>query len=348
MKQTPVQFGFHMPAEWEHHNAVWLAWPYDDTTFPGRVPVLENRFVEIISAIHTSEPVNLLVLDDTMKVRVSGMLQHAQVDLSKVNFHIVDFQDVWTRDYGPLFLVNRQDKSLGWVKWQYNAYGKGEDPYFAPVLKDNNVFDLLTPPGRKFANDMVLEGGAIEVNGQGTLITTEQCLLNPNRNPNLTKQQIEQNLKDYLGVTKIIWLKRGLTNDHTDGHIDDLVKFVTPNKLVCAYEDDPNDENFKILDDNYQAIKNATDQDGQPFDVVKLPMPHMNFDDGTKAPVSYNNFYVGNTVILAAKFNDENDDKALGTVQACFPDRKVIAIDCRDIIYGGGTLHCMSQQQPSV
>lgn len=337
-----------MPAEWEEHSAVWLAWPYDDTTFPERVEKVEQRFIEIISAIHTSENVELLVLDNTMKEKVVRMLGNADIDLARVNLHIINFQDVWIRDYGPFFLVNRKDKILGWVKFDYNAYGKAEDPYFTPVLKDRNVFNILTPEGKKFKVDMVLENGSVDVNGRGTLITTEQCLLNVNRNPHLSKKQIEKNLENYLGVSKIIWLKQGLINDHTDGHVDEIARFVAANKIVCAYEEDSADENFEILKTNYEILKDATDQDSTSFEVIKLPIPHVKFDDGTKAPVSYTNCYIGNKVILTQTFKDKNDSKALEIWQSLFPDKSVIGIDCTDIIYGGGAIHCMTQQQPAI
>jgi agmatine deiminase len=202
--------------------------------------------------------------------------------------------------------------------------------------------------------NLVLEGGAIDINGQGICITTEQCLLNENRNIGKTKKDIEKCLEDYLGVKKTIWLYEGLVNDHTDGHIDELARFVGPNTIVCAYEDNPNDENYTILKNNYETLQAATNLDGKPFKIIKLPMPHMNFEgtaagiSGTdsKAPVSYTNFYIGNTVVLASIFNDPNDAKALEIIQSCFPDRKVVGIDCSDIIYGGGAIHCMTQQQP--
>ena len=216
------------------------------------------------------------------------------------------------------------------------------------MMKDNEVFNILNPDGKKFIAKMILEGGSIEVNGAGVLLTTEQTLLNPNRNPDLNKKQIENYLSDYLGASKIIWLKKGLVNDHTDGHIDDVAKFVSSNKILCAYEDNVEDENFKILNDNYQILKNSTDQNGRPFELIKLPMPHMKYDDGLKAPVSYCNFYIGNSVILAPIFNDPNDAKALAIIQSCFPERKVVAIDCSEIIYGGGAIHCMTKQQPEI
>ncbi len=351
-KNTPKSLGFVMPAEWEKHSAVWLAWPYDETTFPKRMPIAEAVFVEMIKAIYKSEIVKLLVLNDKMKNRAGALLEKAGVDIEKINFIITKFADVWTRDYGPIFLVNRPKESLAWIKWEYNAYGKSRDPYFTPVLIDKDVFNNIILPGKKFTPGIVLEGGAIEVNGKGTLITTEQCLLNPNRNPKLDRQQIENYLNDYLGTSKIIWLKNGLVNDHTDGHIDDIAKFVNPTTILCSYEEDENDENFKILDDNYKTLEQTTDQDGKKFNLIKLPMPHMFYDDGEnhknqKAPVSYCNFYIGNNVVLAPKFNDPNDAKALKIIQSCFPNRKVVSINCSEIIYGGGTIHCMTQQEPA-
>ena len=225
--QTPKQLGFTMPAEWEKHSAVWLAWPYDKTTFTKGIENAEKTFCEIIKGLENSEKVELIVLNSEMQKRVENILKNFGVNLSNVNFHQVEYTDVWTRDYAPLFL-----KKDVWVKWQYNVYGKAyEDKiYWKPLLKDNDVFNKINLAGQKFEPSMVLEGGAIEVSGQGVLITTEQCLLNPNRNPNLNREQIEQYLKDYLGINKIIWLERGLFNDHTDGHIDDIIKFVSPNK----------------------------------------------------------------------------------------------------------------------
>lgn len=256
------------------------------------------------------------------------------------------------RDCGPCFLKNPQTNEPAWIKWTYNVYG-GK---FPNLLKDNEIMLKLRREinARMFEPGIVMEGGAFDVNGQGTLITTEQCLLNPNRNPNLNKEEIEKYLRDYLGVSKIIWLKKGLVGDHTDGHIDDVAKFVSENKIVCSWEADATDGNYKILEENYQALLKAADQNGKPFEVIKLPMAHMTYADdkpfekGGKAPASYTNFYIGNETILAPTYNDPNDAKALEILQSCFPDRKVAPIDCSDIIYGGGAIHCMTQQQPAI
>ena len=331
-----------MPAEWVAHSATWLAWPYDEITFPKRVSIVEQRYCEIIRALVESEKVKLLIQDENTKARVSKMLASLNINLTQIDFYIVDYTDVWVRDYGPMFLLGANN-SLAWIKAQYNGYGKADDPYYGVLLKDDTVFDKqITPDGQRFDLKMVLEGGSIEIDGQGSLITTEQCLLNPNRNPNLTKEQIENNLKEYFGINNIIWLKRGLTNDHTDGHVDDITRFAGVNKILTCYEDDMSDENYEILKNNYEILTKTY------FEIIKLPMPHMKYDDGSKAPVSYANFYIGNSVVLVPTYNDVNDKKALDIIQMCFPDKKIIGIDCRDIIYGGGALHCITQQEPKI
>ena len=334
---------YKMPSEWEPHSAIWLAWPYDTETFPDRVGKVEAVFAEIISAVQMSEEVELLVLNEEMKARASDFINRAGADALKINFHITDYADVWLRDTGPIFVKDSAGKIVI-TKWIFNAWGNK----FPELLKDGDIPEKISEwenlpivrPG------VVIEGGAIEVNGQGVCLTTEQCLLNKNRHPGQTKADIEKFLEHYLGIRRTVWLKEGLVNDHTDGHIDELARFVSPNKIVCAYEEDENDENYPILQENYKILSEATDINGEPFEVIKLPMPHMRYDDGSKAPVSYTNFYIGNTVVLAATFNDKNDTAALKILEGCFPERRVVGIDCSDIICGGGAVHCITQQEP--
>ncbi|MFI5323154.1 MAG: agmatine/peptidylarginine deiminase [Thermodesulfobacteriota bacterium] len=334
---------YRMPAEWEPHSAVWLAWPYDEITFPGRVERAEAAYVKILRAIYRSETAELLVLSEDMKEKAEEMLAGAAIDVKKINFHPTDYADVWLRDTGPVFVKDGAAKTVI-IKWLFNAWGNK----FEELLKDGAIPKKISGwkklPIKK--PRVVIEGGAIDVNGEGMCLTTEQCLLNENRNPGKSKTYIEKYLGAYLGVRKTVWLKEGLVNDHTDGHIDELARFVAPNKIVCAYEDNVSDENHEILKDNYNILSQATDTAGKPFEIIKLPMPHVRYDDGSKAPVSYTNFYIGNTVVLAAVFNDNNDEEALEIIRNCFPGRKVAAIDCSDIIYGGGAVHCMTQQQP--
>lgn len=343
-KKTPKSLGFFMPAEWEKHDAIWLAWPYDKITFP-RLNKVENAYVDIIKNIHKSELVNLFVRDLKNQNRIRTILKKAKVDLKKVKFWIHKYSDVWFRDYGPIFVVNREKKMLAMTKWIFNAWGNKYDT----LLYDNIIPNIINQKLKLkcFKPEMVLEGGSIDVNGKGTLITTEQCLLNKNRNPKLKKKDIENYLCEYLGVSNIIWLKDGIEADDTDGHIDDIARFVGARTVVCAFEDDPRDKNYKILKENYEILRNSKDQDGKLLRVIKLPMPDFR-DKEERLPASYTNFYIGNKVVLVPIFMHKNDKKALKILQELFPTRKVIGIDCRFVVYGLGTLHCISQQQPAI
>lgn len=329
---------YRLPAEWEPHTAVWLAWPHDEITFSGRLAKVEQDFVKIISAIHQSEQVELIVLDEPMKVRASEMLSRAGVILGKVNFRMTHYVDGWMRDCSPLFV--RDDKNeLVATNWRFNAWGSKFPDLLPDAALPEKIAKWLELPIRKA--DLVLEGGAIEVNGEGVCLTTEQCLLNPNRNPGKSHEDIEKYLQDFLGIEKTIWLKEGIAGDHTDGHIDEVARFVGKNKVVSSYEDNENDPNYEILKSAYEEL-------AKHFEVIKLPMPHMQYDDGSRSPVSYTNFYIGNTVILAAVFGDPRDAEALEILALQFPGRQIIPIDCRDIIYGGGAVHCLLMQQPKV
>lgn len=335
-----------MPAEWEHHTAVWLSWPYDPDTFTRGVAKGERIFAEIISAIYRSEKVELLVRDDEMKARAIRYLTGKKVDLSKINFHIADYADVWFRDFGPIFLVNQKKRQLAMVDWIYNAYGNK----WPELLKDDKISARMNKfmKLKYFRPGIVMEGGSIDVNGQGTLMTSEQCLLNKNRNPRLSKKQIEKYLSDYLGIKHFIWLKNGILEDHTDGHIDDIARFVNSTTVMYVYEDDKSDGNHKILKENLEILKNSTDQDGNKLKLIKLPIPKMIDKRGRRYAASYANFYIGNSVVLVPIFKHKNDKAALKIIQKVFPKRKVIGIDCRDLICGGGTIHCVSQQQPAI
>lgn len=345
MDLDPSQLGFYMPAEWHEHHATWIAWPHDPITFPQRVQTVEKVFATIIYYLHLNENVELLVLNEEMQNQAEKILRLNYVDINKTTFHQVNYADVWTRDYAPTFLINRSNKEKAWVKWKYNAYGNK----FAELLKDNEASYQIENYLNQtmFESGIIMEGGAVDVNGKGSLITTEECLLNKNRNPNLSKQQIENKLKNYLGVNNIIWLKQGIIGDHTDGHVDEIARFVNENTIICAYEENKNDPNFEILKNNFQTLQNATDQNGKPFELVKLPMPQMNYDDDERAPVSYANFYIANKSVLVPQFSHKNDQVAIDILQELFMDREIIGIDCKNIIYGGGAIHCITQQQPA-
>jgi agmatine deiminase len=343
-EETPQSLGYHMPAEWERHEAIWLSWPHDLDSFP-EIESVEKAYVSIIKAIHESEMVNLLVTDEPMLSKVVESLKGASVDLSKVRFHIVSYADVWFRDYGPTFVVNREKGKLAMVTWIFNAWGEK----YEELMRDVRIPCLINDDLKLecFVPGIVLEGGSIDVNGLGTVLTTEQCLLNKNRNPSLSKEEIEVYLKEYLGAKKVIWLKEGIAGDDTDGHVDDIARFADPTTVLCAWEADPQDENYAILKENYELLKSETDQDGRPLKVIKLPMPGRVGGD-ERLPASYANFYIGNDVVMVPVFGHENDKVALKTIQAVFPDKKVVGINCRDMVHGLGTIHCISQQQPAL
>ena len=346
LEDTPLQLGYHMPAEWEEHDAIWLAWPYDQDTFP-EVEKVEDAYVAIIKAIHKSETVNLLVRDEMMQGAVVDRLRKEKIDLGRVRFHQIDYSDVWFRDYGPTFVVDRKKENgknrLAMVAWTFNAWGEK----YPGLMNDTRIPSLINDDLKMecFKPGIVLEGGSIDVNGCGTVLTTEQCLLNRNRNPGLNKEEIETRLLEYLGASKVIWLKEGIAGDDTDGHVDDIARFVNPTTVLCAYEDDPEDENYAVLRENYEQLCRESDQDGNPLQVIKLPMPGL-VGAEPRLPASYANFYIGNDVVMVPVFGHENDKAALKIIQEAFPERKVVGINCREVVQGLGTIHCISQQQP--
>jgi len=341
--RTPALSGYRMPAEWEPHDAVWLSWPHDRETFPDLAGA-ERAYVEIIAALRGSETVDLLVTSEAMRTRVEAMLEEEGVDTAGIRFHFADYADVWFRDYGPTFVVNPKAESPAMVDWTFNAWGEK----YPELMKDTRVplimnRDLSLPI---FTPGIVLEGGSIEVNGCGTVITTEACLLNANRNPHLSREDIEAYLEAYLGAGHVIWLKEGIAGDDTDGHIDDVARFVGSTTVLCAVEENEDDENYAVLQENYAILQSSIDQDGNPLTVIPLPMPGR-VGGEERLPASYANFYIGNTVVLVPVFGHPNDEVALARIQQAFPDRDVVGIDCTAMVAGLGAIHCISQQQPS-
>jgi agmatine deiminase len=333
-----------MPAEWEEHEAVWLAWPYDQTTFPHLTEV-EITYGAIIKTLQEHERVNLLVLNPGMEDLARKIISASGGDPDKVMYHHTRYADVWFRDYGPLFVVNNTSRGLEMVHWIFNAWGEK----YPDLMEDTNVPEYLAKvlgiP--KYSPGIVLEGGSIDLNGSGTVLTTEQCLLNPNRNPELSRSEIEGYLRCYLGVRHVIWLRRGIAGDDTDGHVDDIARFVDNRTVVCALEENPGDPNFEPLMENYRILKESTDQDGNPLQVIPLPMPAAVVDDGMRYPASYLNFYLGNAVVLVPVFGDPNDGLALMVLEELFPDRTVVGVPSRRLIEGMGAIHCITQQQPA-
>jgi len=343
-RKTPAAQGYRFPAEWEKHDALFLAWPYDLITFENLGNV-EKAYAHLIRSLQEtkSERVNLFVTGKRMRKRVEAFLQEKGADPKKVRFYEHGYADVWFRDYGPSFVANRQQKRLGMVKWRFNAWG-GK---YQELLKDDSVPARINREWRKpfFRAGMVMEGGAIDVNGRGSLLTTEDCLLNDNRNPGLSRQEIEATLCEYLDVSNVIWLGRGVQGDDTDSHVDNLARFVDEKTIVCAFEGDRRDPNYHNLKDNFERLRKARDADGAPFTVVKLPVPHL-VSGGKRMPASYANFYIANKAVLVPRFGLATDARARKIIGRFFPGRKIVGIDCRDLVHGCGTLHCISQQVP--
>jgi len=344
--KTPSDHGFFMPAEWHPHEATWLAWPKDPVTWPERVPLVEEIFLQLISALGARERVELLVDDPEVEKDVRKRLITVGASSVDLRFHRIPTVDSWIRDYGPNFLIRRGSRGfdLAYNHWVFNAWGnKYED-----LKKDAVIPELLAPVLNleRFIPGIVLEGGSIDVNGEGVCLTTEQCLLNPNRNPGLSRIEIERHLKEYLGVRQVVWLGEGIVGDDTDGHIDDIARFVRADTVVCALEDDPEDPNYALLRDNYERLQKARTQEGKPFEVITLPMPGPVESDSGRLPASYANFYIANGVVLVPVFGHRNDAAAVETLARLLPDRKVVGINCEPLVWGLGTIHCVTQQQP--
>ncbi len=345
--RSPVELGFRMPAEWAPHAATWLAWPKDPETWPGKVEQVEDIFIEMIAALTPHETVNLLIDDRETEQAVR---ERCRFPLSNLRFHHIQTVDSWIRDYGPNFLVDGKG-SAAFNDWIFNAWGNK----YEELKNDDQIPHMLEPvlQLQRFVPGIVMEGGSIEVNGAGCVLTTEQCLLNPNRNPQLSRRQIEQKLRSYLGVEKVLWLGEGIVGDDTDGHIDDIARFVDSNVIVCAVEEDPNDANYSLLQDNFARLKSMTDAYDRRFELVTLPMPGVVGGTSTDArnldrlPASYANFYIANNVLLAPVFGHANDDRAIEILQSLFPDRRVVPINCEPLVWGMGTIHCVTQQQPA-
>ena len=345
---TPAALGYRMPAEWEPHAGTWFTWPRPEgISFPGKYASIPGVYAELIRHLVEVEDVNINVWHAEMEAWVRGLLERARVSLARVHFHHFQAYEPWCRDHGPVFVVrdraSRRDRAV--VDWGYNAWGGKYPPYDLDDAVPQHVARLRGLP--LFSPGIVMEGGALDVNGRGTLLTTESCLLNPNRNPQLTKSQIEQHLRDFLGVTHILWLGDGIAGDDTDGHVDDLTRFVNPTTVVTVVEDEPADENFAPLRENLERLRTMQDQEGRPLRVVELPMPRRIEHEGQRLPASYANFYIANGLVLVPTYRDPQDARALDILQREFPDRRVVGVDSSELIWGLGSFHCITQQEPA-
>ncbi len=345
-----------MPAEWEPHAATWLAWPHNRSDWPGKFQPIPWVYAEIVRHLSRNERVEIIVGNNLVEENARKVLQTAGASLEKVRFHRWATDRVWTRDYGPIFV--REQTAEGRIAatvWRFNAWAKYSDWQNDATVATRIACQLRVPEVRPSLNaaegprQIVLEGGSIDVNGQGTLLTTEECLLSSvqQRNPGVGREQLEKLFSDYLGITKVIWLGRGIVGDDTHGHVDDIARFVAPDTVVAAVELNSSDPNYESLQENRQRLKSSTDQRGQRLQVVDLPMPGPVSFRGRRLPASYANFYIADNLVLVPTFNDKNDRLALNILSDLFPDRGVVGIYCGDLIWGFGAIHCMTQQQPA-
>jgi len=342
--QTPAALGYRMPAEWEPHAATWLSWPRrEGISFPDSFDRVMPTLRAMIEALVESEQVCINVCNGAHKAEAREVLRG--LPMERISFHSIPTNEPWCRDHGPIFLTRNLDPRLAIVDWDYNAWGNKYQPFDLDEVVPTHLAQILNVP--VFCPRMILEGGAIDVNGAGALLTTESCLLNPNRNPNLRREEIEQRLRDFLGVREILWLGDGIAGDDTDGHIDDLARFVSERTVVAVVEDDPHDENYKPLQKNLARLHEMK-IGGREIEIVTLPMPKKIVREGLRLPASYANFYIANTCVLVPTFADPADDVAFSILRDCFLRRRVIGIDCRELIWGLGTFHCLTQQQPAM
>jgi len=343
----PADQGFRMPAEWEQHSGTWLTWPHNPGTWNKTVlPHVEQTYLGMIQALAPEETVHILVNDKTSQESVKNKIAHTDINRDPLRFYIIPTDDAWIRDYGPNFLVSGSpgNRRIALNNWRFDSWG-GKYDWELDDQAGGEIARLLKLPA--FEPNIVLEGGAIDVNGLGTCLTTESCLLNVNRNGGLDRATAGNILKNYLGAKNIIWLKGGIEGDDTDGHIDNLARFVNPTTVVCACEDDSASPNYKALNDNFETLQSAADQDGNLLNVIRLPMPGTIKTDSTRLPASYANFYIGNRSVLIPVFNVPDDRKAESILQNLFPNREVVPLPCRELLIGLGGLHCITQQHPA-
>jgi len=345
-KELPAALGYRMPAEWEPHAATWLSWPRrEGISFPGAYDRVLPTLRRMVEALLVSEPVCLNVCDDSHETEARQAL--AGLPLHQLTFHRIPTNEPWCRDHGPIFLTRpaAAGPQLAIVDWDYNAWGGKYPPCDLDEVVPTRIGEILGLP--VFYPRMILEGGSIDVNGAGALLTSESCLLNPNRNPTLGRGEIEQRLRDYLGVTEIFWLGDGIAGDDTDGHVDDLTRFVGERAVVTVVEEDRSDANYEPLQENLARLRSMKWK-GDPLEIITLPMPSKIVREGLRLPASYGNFYIANQSILLPAFTDPNDSVAEKTLQQVFPTRKIVPIDCTELIWGLGAFHCLTQQQPAI
>lgn len=349
-ERTPKELGYAMPPEWQSHSATLLHWPSNRETWPGeRLKRAEDVYINIIDDLHRFEPVLLFAENSDIAKRAEKRLKEWEMSLSSIHIREIPLNDVWARDCGPVFIQKQSNgvPEYAITDWDYNAWGSKYPPYDDDNRVPKKIADQFGI--RRFEPGMVLEGGSIDVNGEGVVLTTESVLLNPNRNPDLGKEQIENKLKGYLGIEKIIWLKNGLKGDDTDGHIDDLCRFTGPNRIVTSLPENERDINYPALKQNLEILERSTDLQGNPFEINILPLPETKIDgttvDGSEyVPASYANFYIANGVVLLPLYDERYDNRVLELFRTEFPGHEIRGVACNDLVWGQGSIHCITQQ----
>lgn len=343
----PRTSGFYFPPEWHPHTATWLTFPHTQASWQGiKLPKMYDNYLQLIKNISVGEKVGLIVNDEKLREKVTQLLQNNNQNMDKIEFLVQKTNDSWCRDHGPAFLINPTTKQKMIVDWEYNAWGGKYPPFF----DDNNIPKAIANyRGIEFVSPgIVMEGGSVEFNGAGTILTSKSCLLNKNRNPHLNQEQIEQYLFDFYGAEQVLWVNDGIVGDDTDGHIDDTTRFVNEDTVVTMIESNKNDENHAILNHNLKMLQKMRLLNGKPINVVELPMPEPVIIEDFRVPASYGNFLICNAGVLVPTFKSTKDQIALDILQSVFKEKPVIGLDSTDIIWGQGSFHCLTQQEPAV
>jgi len=344
---TPKALGYTFPAEFAKQDATWLSWPHKEASWPGKLDSIYPSYIEFIKILTLSQKVCINVVDAVMQSNATKMMQALQVDLTKVQFYIHPTNDAWCRDHGPSFVIgNHPTAPKAIVDWNINAWGGKYPPYDLDDVIPTRIAEALKLP--VFYPNIIMEGGSVDFNGAGTVMTSKCCLLNENRNPHLNQTQIEQYLCDYYGVEQVLWVSEGIVGDDTDGHIDDTVRFVNEDTVVTVVDSNKDSENYTLLQENLKELQQMRLINGKQLNIIELPMPVDVIYEDQFLPASYANFYISNAHVVVPTFRCDRDDKAMRIIQDCFPTRAVVGIDSTDIIWGLGSFHCLSQQEPSV
>ena len=343
--QTPKELGYYFPAEWHKHESTWLSYPHNENSWPDKIHTIFPFYNLFIKELAKNEIVNINILNQKMLKNVEMELNLIEVNLSNIRFHSFPTNDAWCRDHGPAFVINKKENKKAIVDWEYNAWG---GKY--PSELDNKIPSLIAKELDLFTFNpgIIMEGGSVDFNGKGTLITTTSCLLNENRNFNLNQADIEEKLINYYGVDNVIWLGDGIEGDDTDGHIDDITRFINEDTIITVIEENKRDKNYHPLQENLKLLTKARLENGKQMNIVELPMPDEVVWEDQRLPASYANFYIANESVIVPIFNSKNDNKAIYILEECFKDRKIIGIDSTEIIWGLGSFHCLSQQEPKL